>query len=683
VGKGYRTRKDLASTVSGRLTGQALSDVSIRQHLVAILAADAAGYSHHMAREELGTIAALDAGRDIFKTEIESRQGRVIDMAGDSILASFETAIGAVMAALRIQERLNELAAHLPDDRQMRFRIGVHVGDIREKDDGTIYGDGVNIAARLQGLAEPGGLTISGATQESVRHRLHATFEDLGEQHVKNIPYLVRAFRVDCGAVGGTVAQSPAADATGRASRTSNGGLRPSSTQVHPSPARSGIRASLRWTLAVGAVLLLSLGFAGAAWRWYAVAPTVGIDAEIMNRRAIALLAFSDKRGTALGSTLGEDMADLIAGRLVRDGVRVIGRAATVRQDSAAPEFERIGREQGVRFVLAGRVTRASTRILVDTYLTEIASGAVHRLHEAAFGSDEDAIRSNYASAVTIALNVRFHELEAIRARLPGREKSPVDALALGWHELDRSNTKGELESARARFEFAAAADPKSVEASAGLGLAHLLEFYDFHSASPGAKLDVAEKALKRALELGPGDPTSLAAWADILFLRQKPDEAFWVWRKALEISPEHGNAQVRLASALVKQGRFGEAGEHMGKVTDVQPFQLRRRQWLVQSMADSAFAQGKDDEAYEILKKWAAEFPNNGRPYLMLAAIDALHGRDASAAANMVKHRQMLPLSSVSYVVLTYPSTDPTFLAQRARLVDGLRKARLPEGDR
>ena len=432
-----------------------------------------------------------------------------------------------------------------------------------------------------------------------------------------------------------------------------------------------------------GAVLLLGLGFAGAAWHWYPVAPTVSIDAEIMNRRATALLAFSDKRGTALGSTLGEDLADSIAGRLVRDGVRVIGRAATVRQDSAAPEFERIGQEQGVRFVLAGRVTRASTRILVDTYLTEIASGAVHRLHEGAFGSDDDALRSNYASAVAIALNARFHELEANRASLPGREKSPVDALALGWRELDRSNTKGELERARARFEFAAAADPKSVEASAGLGLAHLLEFYDFQSASPRDKLDVAEKTLKRALELGPADPTSLAAWADMLFLRQRPDEALWVWRKALEISPENGNAQVRLANALVKQGRFGEAGEHMGKVTDLQPFQLHRRQWLVQSMADSAFAQGKDDEAYEILKNWAAESPNNGRPYLMLAAIDALHGRDAAAAANMAKHRQMLPLSSISYVVLTYPSTDPSFLAQRARLVDGLRKARLPEGDR
>ena len=651
-----------------------------------------------MASEERGTIAALDAGRDVFKTEIESHQGRVIDMAGDSVLASFETAIGAVRAALQIQEKLNTSAADLPDDRQMRFRIGVHVGDIIEKDDGTIYGDGVNVAARLQGLAEPGGLTISGATQESVRHRLHATFEDLGEQRVKNIPYLVRAFRVHCVAAVAKVAPRPAADATGRAPRRSDaradvartsfepaseGGRGPSSTQVRPSPARSGVRPRLLWTLMVGAVLLLGLLFAGAAWHWRDVAPTVNIDQEIMNRRATAVLAFSDKRGAASGSTLGDDLADSIVGHLVRDGVRVIGRAATVRQDSAAPEFERIGREQGVRFVLAGRVTRASARVLVDAYLTEIASGTVSRLYEAEFKSDEDAMGSNYGSAVAMAINVRFYESEALRARLPGHEKDPVDALVLAWRELDRSNTKEELESARTRFEFAAAADPKSVEASAGLGLAHLLEFYNFHSASPRDKLDVAEGALKRALELAPDNPQSLAAWADMLFLRQKPDEAFWVWRKALEISPEYQNSHVRLATALVKQGRFAEAGEHMSKVTDLRPFQMRRRQWLVQSMADSAFAQGKDDEAYGILTKWAAEFPNNGRPYLMLAAIDALHGRDAAAAANMTKHRQMLPLSSISYVVLTYPSTDPNFLGQRARLIDGLRKARLPEGDR
>jgi tetratricopeptide (TPR) repeat protein len=210
-----------------------------------------------------------------------------------------------------------------------------------------------------------------------------------------------------------------------------------------------------------------------------------------------------------------------------------------------------------------------------------------------------------------------------------------------------------------------------------------LLEFYDFYSASPGEKLDIAEKAIKRALELGPEDSRNLAAWADMLFLRQRPDEAFFMWRKALDISPEHADAHVRLADALIRQGRFAEAAEHMSKVSELQPFQLRSRQWLVECMADLAFAQGKDDEAYGILKRWSAEFPNNGRPYLMLAAIDALHGRDAAAAANMAKHRQMLPLSTISYVVLTYPSTDPGFLAQRARLVDGLRKAHLPEGNR
>jgi tetratricopeptide (TPR) repeat protein len=277
---------------------------------------------------------------------------------------------------------------------------------------------------------------------------------------------------------------------------------------------------------------------------------------------------------------------------------------------------------------------------------------------------------------------MRLYELEALRARLPGHEKDPVDAVALGWRELDRANTREELASARGRFEFAVSTDPKSVEASAGLGLAHLVEFYYFHSTAPRDKLDAAERALKHALELGPDHPQNLAAWADMLFLRQKPGEAFWVWRKALEVSPESAYAHVRLASALVKQGRFDEAGEHMGRVADLRAFQMRR-QWLAQGMADSAFAQSKDDEAYEILTKWAAEFPGNGRPYLMLAAIDALHGRDAAAAAHMARHRQMLPLSTISYVALTYPSTDPNFLAQRARLIEGLRKAHLPEGDR
>lgn len=621
-----------------------------------------------MASDERGTIAALDAGRSVFRSQIESHQGRVIDMAGDSVLAAFETAIGAVTASLEIQETLNALGMKVPEERRMRFRIGVHLGDVIEKEDGTVYGDGVNIAARLQAIARPGGVVISGATQEAVRSRLAANFEDLGDQQVKNMPYDVRAVRVDANGVGVALTTSP-------------GGRDVQKTQLQPQSAASPARRLRRgWVGASIVVFGILLAGAGAAWRWNAAPAPINIDEEIMNRRATAVLAFSDERGKASGSSVGNDLADAIGVHLVHSGLRVIGRAATVRQDPAAPEFERIGREQGVRFVLAGRVTRDGPTIRVDAFLTEIASGAVYRLDEAEFKSDQEAMRSNYGSAIANALRSRYSEIEAVRARLPGHERDPVDAIALAWRDLERGSTKDELDRALTRFEFAAKADPSSVEAAFGLGLTHLLQFYYFQSDSPREKLDIAEMELKRALDLGPDNPQTLGAWAEILFLRQRPDEAFWVWQKALKISPDLQTAHLRLANALIKQGRYAEAQQHLDKVAAQRPSQMRRQQFI-QSLADSAFAQGRDQEAYDILKNWTAEFPSNGRPYLMLAAIDALHGRKAAAELNMAKHRQMLPLSNIKYVVLTYPSTDPGFLAQRARLVDGLRKAGLPEG--
>lgn len=453
----------------------------------------------------------------------------------------------------------------------------------------------------------------------------------------------------------------------------------PSVDQETRNPART-TRPRWWWWSGVGVLTLALLLAGGAAWYRNAT-PSMNIDEEIMNRRAIAVLAFNDKRGKAAGSTLGDDMADAIGARLVRTGARVIGRAATVHQDPATPEFEHIGREQGVRFVLGGRVARDGDSIRVDTFLTEIVSGAVYRLHDAEFKSEDEAMRSNYGREVATALGARYYEIETARARLPGHDKDPVDAIALGMRDLDQGTTKGDFERARQRFEFAANVDPSSVEASIGLGAVHLMEFYSLQSESPRDELDVAEKVLRRALDLGPDNPQNLGSWAEMLMLRGRPDEAFWVWRKTLDISPDFQNGHLRLANALIRQSRFAEAQQHIDKVTDLRPYQTRRQQSLNQIRADAAFAQGRDDEAYEILKKWSAEFPNNGKPYLMLAAIDALHGRDAAAAANMASHRQMLPLSNIAYVVLTYPSSDPTFLAQRARLVDGLRKAGLPEG--
>jgi len=173
-----------------------LVQTEVRQRLAAILAADAAGYSRHMASDERATVAALDSARSIFREMVGAHQGRIIDTAGDSVLAVFDAATGAVAAALAAQEALFARDAAVPDDRRLRFRIGVHLGDVMVQADGSVYGNGVNVAARLQALADAGGIMISAAVHEAVRGKLAASFTDLGAQRLKNIDAPVHIFRV-------------------------------------------------------------------------------------------------------------------------------------------------------------------------------------------------------------------------------------------------------------------------------------------------------------------------------------------------------------------------------------------------------------------------------------------------------------------------------------------------------
>ena len=164
-----------------------MSSPGLRQRLAAILAADVAGYSRLMAADERATVEALDAARTVFRSQIEAFQGRVIDTAGDSVLAVFDLASRAAAAARAIQEELEAASRGRPAERRMRFRIGVHLGEIIEKADGTVYGDGVNVTARIQGLAEPGGVALSDEAYRLVRDRLPLDWRDAGEHTVKNI----------------------------------------------------------------------------------------------------------------------------------------------------------------------------------------------------------------------------------------------------------------------------------------------------------------------------------------------------------------------------------------------------------------------------------------------------------------------------------------------------------------
>jgi len=173
-----------------------MADPEGTRKLEAILAADVAGYSRLMQQDDEATVATLEAYRAVFRQKIQAHRGRVVDMAGDSVLAVFEAATGAVRAAFEIQGVLTECNEALPEPRRMRFRIGVNLGEVIERPDGTVYGGGVNIAARLESIGEPGGVTVSGTVFDQVKNRLPVSFDLIGEQEVKNIAELVRAYRL-------------------------------------------------------------------------------------------------------------------------------------------------------------------------------------------------------------------------------------------------------------------------------------------------------------------------------------------------------------------------------------------------------------------------------------------------------------------------------------------------------
>ena len=175
------------------------NDESHARKLVTILAADVASYSRLMADDEVGTMRTLTEYREVFTGHVTSHKGRIVDTAGDSVLAIFESVVEAVQASVDVQRELAERNEALPDHRKMHFRIGVNLGDIIIRDDGTIYGDGVNVAARLEGLAEPGGIMVSGSAHEQVEGKLDVGLSDAGEHEVKNIAKPVRIYQVHAG----------------------------------------------------------------------------------------------------------------------------------------------------------------------------------------------------------------------------------------------------------------------------------------------------------------------------------------------------------------------------------------------------------------------------------------------------------------------------------------------------
>ena len=328
-----------------------MTDPSSRRKLTAILSADVVGYSRLMAANEAATVETLKSYRDIIARLVVRHGGRVVNAPGDALLAEFPSAVEAVQAAIEIQKSLEGHNIELEPDRRMQFRIGVNLGDVIEEADGTIYGDGVNIAARMEALAEGGGVCISSTVYDAVEGKLSYGFDFLGEQQVKNIAKPVRVYRVRA---------EPRT--TGRRA------LRQSGTCDGRSPYL--------------ALALLVLGAVGA-WlyrdRWMP-APEEAAEHPVLdafNGPSIAVLPFVNLSGDAnqeyFSDGLTEDLITQLS-RASRD-LRVLARNTAFQYKGKAVDVSKLGRELGVRYVLEGSVQRTEDDLRVAAQLIDTQTG--------------------------------------------------------------------------------------------------------------------------------------------------------------------------------------------------------------------------------------------------------------------------------------------------------------------
>ena len=351
-----------------------MSAERVERRLAAILAADVAGYSRLMGEDEAGTLARLNAlRRELIDPQVAEHKGRIVKTTGDGILIEFPSVVEAVACALAMQLGMSLHNAPIPANRRLEFRIGINTGDVIVED-GDIHGDGVNIAARLEALAEPGGICVSAIVQGQVEGRLNCAFEDTGEQGLKNIARPVRVYRVGPRASG---PQTPTV---------------PSSASPLPDPSPHMGEEP------VGAI-----------------APALPLP----DKPSIAVLPFQNMSGDPEQEYFADGMVEEIITALSRlRWLFVIARNSSFTYKGQAVDVKRVGRELGVRYVLEGSVRKAGNRVRITAQLIDCATAA-HVWAERYDRALEDifALQDELTISVTGAIEPTLRRVEIERAR--------------------------------------------------------------------------------------------------------------------------------------------------------------------------------------------------------------------------------------------------------------------------
>jgi adenylate cyclase len=627
-----------------------MADDLVTRKVAAILAADAVGFTRLMADDEPSTMDALDAARTIFVENVESNQGRVVDTAGDSVLAVFETTEGAVLASVSIQDRLARFNEPLVERRRMRFRIGLHLGDIREKSDGTVYGDGVNVAARLQSIAEPGEIIASDSVQGALRGHIDAGFVDAGAHAVKNVAEPVHAFRV---------------------------------TNIDTEAPLTTRRLPARGVLAVTAVAIALA--VGTAW-WIIRAPSPAIAPSTDGTPAtdsgstkhtgpsIAVLPFTNMSDDAGQEYFADGISEDLITELSRfDGLLVIARNSTFRFKGQAVDVSEIAKVLGVRYVLEGGVRRTGDRVRITAQLIDAETGG-HLWAERYDRELTDVfeVQDDVTRQIIAALQTEIGELTPTRGnRALTTSHEAYDLFLRARVEKVR---RSEHTNARAQdlLRQAIALDPIFAAAYAEMSDAQYLAFiYGWHT--PPTTLEDALVTAVKAVALDSSLPLAQVQLGRRQMWLGRYEESMASINQAIKLDANYAAAYAASAYLHSFTGDYALSLAMAEKASALDPY--AERPALYRGMV--YFAQRDYEAAIAALNEGVALNPDFGALHQWLAAAHSQLGQEVEAraeAAAVIRHSP-----NYAGAIWSTPLQDRSVLM---RWIDGMRMAGLKVPD-
>ena len=612
--------------------------------LVAILAADVVGYSRLAGSDEDRTLARLRALRsDLIDPTIAVHHGRVVKRTGDGGIVEFRSVVDAVRCAIEVQNGMVERNAGLPPERRIEFRMGIHLGDVVEENDGDLMGDGVNIAARLEGIAKPGSICLSDDAYRQVKSRLDLAVSDMGLTQLKNIAEPVRVYSLEVG--------KPA--------------------QAKPVEPMKPLMRKTRPTLApiiAGVVVLIASAALGA---WYLRA---GQKLAVENAPAhlsIVVLPFRNLSGDPSQDYFADGITENLTTDLSR--IRnsfVIARNTAFTFKGKNIDTKEISKELGVRYVLEGSVQRDQNRVRVNAQLIDGETGA-HLWADRFEESITDLFKLQDQVVARLA-NTLGYELVKAEAQRGTHSTNPdaIDLTMRGWAAHWQPLTKETITSARDYFERAIKLDPQNAEAMVGLAYARLRAYYYGWSTAAEDKPLAQLELLTKATAINPGYAFADYVKSTSLWLAKEYPEAQAAAETEVALDPNsaYGYSVIGRAEALL--GRCEQSIAHTKQAFALSPHDPFSGIWYMH-LGLAEFCRGRLDAAIEQLRHAI----NSGYPlyitYALLAGAEAAKGNDAEAKSALAEARRLFPQLTIKWLTET-----PT----PSIVIDGLRKAGLPE---